>query len=97
MENTMKITDIWGDKVEVTLEKTKYYNGNLAIQLWCEDGPYAMLTVNLPGKRQKNEAYVDVNNCPWAEDFIRENTLGEPLGRLASSGFCVYPLYRFYE
>ena len=60
------------------------------------DGPIARLTVCLiDGDCQPNEAYIDTNNCPWAEQFIKDNKLGEPRGELAKSGFCTYPLYRF--
>ena len=81
----------------VQMTKTTYVNnGNLAIQLWNEeDGPLAMLTVNLDKKLDEGYAYVDTNNCPWAESFIEENKLGEDTGKLGFSGFCCYPLYKF--
>lgn len=70
-------------------------NGNLALQLISPtEGPFATLTVNL-GKLEKGYAYVDTNNCPWAETFIREHKLGEPMGATKASGYCVYPLYVF--
>ena len=79
------------------MEKTSYYNnGNLAIQLMCDEGPFAMLTVNLNTKLAADEAYVDINNCPWAEAFIEENNLGKDTGKVGFSGFCCYPLYKFY-
>ena len=84
---------------EVTAFKTQYRNNNsLAVQLLDEDGsPFGMLTVNLPETRElkDNEQFVDVNNCPWAPEFIRGNALGEPTGRMGQSGFCSYPLYAF--
>lgn len=43
----------------------------------------------------KETAYVDVNNCPWAQKFIEENKLGEFTGKYGQSGFCIYPLYKF--
>lgn len=84
------------DNVEV--HYNKYLNDNLAVSVVsAEDGePLATLTVNLdvlmPGY-----AFVDTNNCPWAEDFIRENKLGEPTGTTRKSGYCTYPLYEFYN
>ena len=40
---------------DVTIETTNYVNnGNLAIQLWCEYGPFAILTVNLDKKCKPN-------------------------------------------
>ena len=92
----MKVTS-WGEEYEVTVEKTKYgNNGNLAIQLWCDDGPFATLTVNLNKKLKEGYAYVDINNCPWAEEFIEKNHLGEFADDFGFSGFCIYPLYKFF-
>ncbi len=49
----------------IQLQVTSYLNGNLAIQMvtW-ESGdpePWATLTVNLPGQRQKDHAFIDTN------------------------------------
>ena len=44
---------------------------------------------------EENKAYVDTNNCPWAEDFIEKNGLGKFLGIYGNSGYCTYPLYEF--
>ncbi len=81
---------------DVTIETATYANnGNLAIQLWCEDGPFATLTVNLSKKCKPNCAFVDINNCPWAEEFISRYSLGIPTGNMQTSGFCCYPEYEF--
>lgn len=81
---------------DVTIETANYVNnGNLAIQLWCEDGPFATLTVNLDNKCKPNCAFVDTNNCPWAEEFIDQYNLGIPTGNMQISGFCCYPEYEF--
>ena len=87
----------WGSNHEVDTEKKSYWeNGNLAITLFePHEGPYATLTVNLSKKLPKNQAYVDTNNCYWAEDFIKKNGLGKPLGEYGVSGWCRYPLYEF--
>lgn len=69
-------------------------DNSLAIELWCDDGPFARLTVCLLDKLKENESYVDTNNCPWAEDFIREYKLGEIVGYKAS-GYCLYPKVAF--
>ena len=61
---------------------------------WWE--PYARLTVNFPGEKlADNEAFVDTNNVPNAEEFIEENGLGVCIPGVKMSGFCVYPKYRF--
>lgn len=79
--------------------KTHSYieNRNLAIQLYDaqDHSPFARLTVNLGWKLPENQAFVDTNNCPWAEKFIKENGLGKPLNKFESSGYCDYPLYEF--
>ena len=92
----MKIKDWYGEETEVTMSKGKYYNGNLCVQLWCDDGQYATLTVNFDKKLPEDMAYVDMNNVADAEDFIRKYGLGEHQGDLKFSGFCCYPLYKFY-
>jgi putative membrane protein len=46
-------------------------------------------------KEEIDKAFVDTNNCPWAEKFISDNKLGKPTGIKAASGYCVYPQYRF--
>ena len=77
--------------------------GNIAIELleWDDDEGYwddfATLTINPGMWLNENEAAVDVNNNPWAVDFIAENQIGEPTGEAVISGFCSYPVYRFNE
>ena len=83
---------------EVNISRSTYRNnGNLAIILDSPtEGPFATLTVNLDGpKLSKNYAFVDTNNCPWAEAFIKEHGLGKPTGTVGYSGYCQYPLYEF--
>lgn len=78
-----------------------YRNGNLAIQLIDEnDGsPVSTLTVNLgDGLNEvygEGYAFVDTNNNPTGEQFIKDNKLGTPVGQTQCSGFCEYPLYCF--
>lgn len=87
----------WGTNHKVETSKKNYWdNGNLAITLSEPgEGPYATLTVNLGKKLPKNQAFVDTNNCYWAERFIQENELGHPAGEVGYSGWCRYPLYEF--
>lgn len=93
----------WDQEYEVKIEKSEYIsNGNLAVSLMCYDDefnfwePYGTLTVNFDEKLPANHAYVDTNNMPNAEDFINKNKLGEFTGKYKNSGFCWYPLYKFY-
>ena len=98
------IMKVWrGDHAEyvtVRLTVAKYINTDrLAIYITEASGePYGMLTVNLPEYQlyiTADEAFVDVNNIPFAEDFIKSNKIGESVGVTVRSGFCKYPLYRF--
>lgn len=82
----------------VSIETSTYYCGdNLAIYLITEDGEtFAILSVNVPEWiLPKDKAFVDTNNCPWAEKFIADNKLGRPTGITGTSGYCTYPQYRF--
>lgn len=90
----------YGKTYEVTPYRRKYWvDGSLAILL-VEDKtmePFATLTVNLGSDHGfgKEYQFVDVNNCEWAEQFIKDNNLGAPTGGYAQSGYCSYPLYKF--
>jgi len=79
------------------LIKNKYENGHVAIQLFGFNGLLATITVNVNGIERfpKNYSCVDTNNCPWAEEFIRTNGLGEHTGITLKSGWCTYPVYEF--
>lgn len=57
---------------------------------------YTVITVNLPDSAMHSEdfVYIDTNNYPWAEDFLKKTGLGDKIdGVNACSGFCRYPLY----
>lgn len=80
---------------ECTIELTKYANNNnLAVRLNTPEEPFASLTVNLGEILPEDEAYIDTNNNPWAEDFLKEYNLGEYMNRDGKSGYCTYPLYK---
>ncbi len=76
-------------------------NGSLAVQaLAVEDGNvvniFEILTVNLcHGMQDDKRAFVDTNNCDWAERFLKKNKLAKDTGIKARSGFCSYPLYEW--
>lgn len=95
----MKIR-IYNKNYSVFPVKSKYLNNKtLAVLLKDHNGyPFATLTVNIEGfdiVASDTRAFVDVNNCPWAEEFIKDNNLGIPTGYTAVSGYCEYPLYEF--
>ena len=100
------LRNYWGSEYEVTLRLNHYaQNNNLYIGIDCwedEDGdklmypePYGDLTVNLGIKCKDTCAFVDTNNNPGIERWLAENKLAKPTGRVAPSGFCVYPEYEF--
>lgn len=82
---------------DVYLQVGKYQADNsIAIQVWNRDGPIATLTVCLCDRSLgENEAYIDMNNCPWAVDFIEQAGLGKKTGRIGHSGYCTYPVVKF--
>lgn len=89
-----------GKKNIITLRVGSYLEGNLAIMMdvWKDEAPepWNTLTVNLMGTRDKDCAFIDVNNN--GKDIIIwmiRNGLAVPTGKRASSGYCVYPEYRF--
>lgn len=91
-------------EVDVAIRIQSYVcNGKLAIEMgvWDEEiraiEAFGTLTVNLPDFDwiADNEAFLDTNNYPYAENFVRDHKLAVPTGRMARSGYCLYPLYRF--
>ena len=101
-------TSKYGQGTPVTLIVTKYTNPEtLAILLRCAESPwedFAVITVNLVSSpygdvkyQDESHAYIDTNNCPWAEEFLQENGIAKPDPRdiYGMSGFCAYPLYEF--
>ncbi|MBQ9160927.1 MAG: DUF4313 domain-containing protein [Methanobrevibacter sp.] len=81
----------------VNIIKTNYStNNNLAIILNNDrEGQVAVLTTNLDIPLKEEYGFVDTNNNPTAEEFIKENQLGEFTGAYQQSGYCTYPLYKF--
>lgn len=75
-------------------------NNRLAVCLYDSYGICdAVITVNLSEHSliDKEYAYIDTNNYPSIEkDFLEKHRLAEPIGLYARSGYCIYPLYKFY-
>lgn len=93
----------WGTET-VWAIKRQYQKGTLAVELLSQYEvywePYAVITVNLDpytgmDRQSDKKAYIDTNNCPWAETFLKENGIASPCGENAAGGFCTYPLYEF--
>lgn len=90
----------YNEEYKVTLKANTYKNNKrLAAQMIDEDGvPVARITVNIAANLSKNKPninFVDTNNLPNIEQFLKENKIAKPTGNYAASGYCVYPEYEF--
>ncbi len=108
---SLTITDFLGGSVtlrpRVELYSVTDFMGRempgLALELYQIDEesgdmePYACLTTSF-GEfiGIKDSAYIDTNNCPFAEQLLEQN-IAEPAGLSRRSGFCQYPLWVFKE
>lgn len=91
---------LYNENYHVNLYRSAYTdNDTLAVMLITEEGePFATITVNLDASDSITDpacAFIDTNNCPWAEEFLKKNEIGTPTGIYGRSGWCSYPLYRF--
>lgn len=74
---------------------------NIGLNLYTEGEnglePFAELTKHF-GEfiGQKNCAYVDTNNCPFADQLLTQG-IAIDTGLTKQSGFCTYPLWQFNE
>jgi len=82
------------------IEVTKYFDGNMAVQLRTAEEPYATLSTNL-GKLSgvtlgENEFFAKTysENTGLLEQFV-ESGLFEDTGRKVDSGFVTVPIYKF--
>ncbi len=100
MNKQLEMESRFSGKVRLELEISSYMdNGRMYIGLVETGGEYqghfADLTVNISAPCPDYCGYVDTNNCPELEEFIKKHGLGEFTGLMGSSGFCSYPLYLF--
>lgn len=74
---------------------------NIGLNLYTEGEsglePFAVFTKHF-GEfiGQKNCAYVDTNNCPFADQLLTQG-IAIDTGLTKQSGFCTYPLWQFNE
>lgn len=89
----------YGATHSIQLKVSSYMDGNLAIAMLAwENGyeePWASLTVNLDGQRNKDCAFIDTNGDPDFPVWLIRHGLAIPTGVTQRSGFCEYPEYRF--
>lgn len=91
----------WGADHPITFHLANYAeNNNLYVGMITHyEGypePYDDLTVNLSVKCAEDCAFIDTNNC--GEKILLwliENKLGNLTGRMQSSGFCLFPEFKF--
>ena len=86
----------WSTDRDCYLSVNQYsVDGSLCLQVVNdEDGLICTLTVYL-GEVPNNRAYLDTNNCYWAEKLIKDLGIGFFTGKRCISGYCIYPLYEF--
>lgn len=93
----------YGKNHPMTFQLANYAdNGSLYVGLIThEEGypePWSNLTVNLNEsvRCKPNCAYIDTNNNgDMILDWLETNGLGKQTGRIAVSGWCVYPEFEF--
>ena len=91
----------WGKVHPMTFEIQHYLdNGNLYVGLLSNDEgypePWQNLTVNLGVTCNENCGFIDTNNNGnGIIDWLVENGLCKPTGRIKASGFCMYPEFEF--
>ena len=70
-------------------------DNSVYLAIWNdEDGPIADLTRCL-GLAEDGYGYLDMNNCPWAANLVKELEIAKDTGMTQRSGYCIYPLYEF--
>ncbi len=78
-------------------EKMNIPGIDLTYQTAEGEEPFATLTVSFGEFISiKNAAYIDTNNCPFADAVLKAG-LATDTGLTKQSGFCTYPLWLFDE
>lgn len=94
----MELVTNYGRYENIELRAGYYYcDGSLAVYIWDRfEGCIAKITTCLDDKTlQNDEAYVDSNNCQWAENFLIKNNIATKLNKQRQSGYCTYTAYKF--
>lgn len=69
-------------------------NKTTALRIANNMGAIAGITVCIPGFSDKGMTILDINNCPWALDFMTDNGFATKTRVNVESGYCVYPVVR---
>jgi hypothetical protein len=95
----MKTFNLNGDLISLKLGK--YQNGGVAVTAHCQNGPYATVSVYLPGANRLPEGAFYLKD--WSENelianYLRANGLIEPVdAEPVKSGFVRVRAYRLTE
>lgn len=91
-----------GTEHTLVLSKEEYdNNGTLAIVVLeinsaGEEEYFDTITTNIPwGSADESHAYIDTNNCSWAEKMLKQHRFAKDTYNVIGSGYCKYPLYEF--
>ena len=91
-----------GKKVNIILVPALYqYNNRLGVYAMkvTRNGnlkEWNVLTENFPEEEIKeDQAFVDTGNNPWFNELIAVESFATYVGKIKSSGFNTYPLYRW--
>ena len=100
----MDYIDSYGDVIRVSAHLDMYRdNDNLFVGLTCYDedleaeDSYCSLTVNVDKLPYLHSAIDTTYNGEGKLKFLKDKGFGEPTGQYVHSGFCSYPVFRFYE
>lgn len=88
----MKNQEIIHRDEPLTVVYATYQNDNIAIQLFCEDGPYATATSWLPGLSKNEVAIKDYSENIGMYSLLLENDIIEPSHRNIRSGYVIFPI-----
>nr|DAP73933.1 MAG TPA: protein of unknown function (DUF4313) [Caudoviricetes sp.] len=70
-------------------------NKKTALRIANKMGAIAGITVCIPRVPiDKGMTILDINNCPWALDFMTDNGFATKTRVNVESGYCVYPVVR---
>lgn len=97
-ECIITIEAYYGHETELSITRTTYQNGNLAvIATECETGePWATLTINTDTILPENMACVDSNNIENIQSELTQSGIAKPTGMTINpGGFVDYPVMAF--
>ncbi len=91
----MKYIDEFNNTYDLTFYRGRYAdNGRPLVLAWCEEGPYADVTVNIFAPLTAIDGYhvhADTNNVGHLVDWMCGRGLMTRTGLVGRSGWCEYP------